>query len=122
MAKRILIVDDEIDLVDSLATRLEADGFEVLKALDGKDGYEKASLHSPDLVILDLRMPRLDGFQVCRLLKFDDDLKKIKILILTAHNMESEKQTSKTVGADGFIEKPYDYPKLLAKIRDLIGA
>lgn len=122
MAKRILIVDDEIDLVDALATHLESDGFEVIKALDGKEGYEKASANRPDLIILDLRMPRMDGFQVCRLLKFDDDLKSIKIIILTAHNSASDRETSKTVGADAFMGKPYEYDQLLKQIRTLMGA
>lgn len=121
MAKRILIVDDEIDLVDTLATHLESDGFEVIKALDGKEGYEKASTNRPDLMILDLRMPRMDGFQVCRLLKFDDDLKAIKIIILTAHNSENERAMSKTVLADAFVEKPYEYAKLRSQIQELVG-
>lgn len=122
LAKRILIVDDEIDLVDALATHLEHDGFEVLKALDGKEGYEKAQTNKPDIVILDLRMPRMDGFQVCRLIKFDEVLKDMKIIILTAHNSESDRQTCEQVGADAFMGKPYDYPQLLKTIQDLVGA
>ncbi len=121
MAKRILVVDDEVDLVDVLATHLEHDGFEVLKALDGKEGYEKAQTHKPDVVILDLRMPRMDGFQVCRLIKFDDFLKNIKVIILTAHNSESDRKTCETVGADAFLGKPYDYPHLLKTVQDLVG-
>lgn len=121
MAKRILIVDDEIDLVDALATRLEAQGFEVLKALDGKEGYEKAHSNRPDLMILDLRMPRMDGFQVCRLIKFDDELKAIKVIILTAHNSASDREACKTVKADAFVGKPYEFDQLYQQIQTLVG-
>lgn len=121
MAKKILVVDDEIDLVDVLATHLEHDGFEVLKALDGKEGYEKAQTSKPDAMILDLRMPRMDGFQVCRLIKFDEFLKDIKVIILTAHNSESDRQTCEMVGADAFLGKPYEYPELLKTVKGLVG-
>lgn len=122
LAKRILIVDDEVDLVDALATHLVGDGFEVLKALDGRDGYEKAQANRPDAVILDLRMPRLDGFQVCRLIKFDDALKDIKVILLTAHHSENEQKIGQSVGADAFMTKPYDYSELLQTVKKLVGA
>lgn len=121
LANRVLVVDDEVDLVDALAIRLESDGFEVLKALDGKEGYEKAQVNKPDAMILDLRMPRMDGFQVCRLIKFDDILKSIKIIIITAHNSEVERKISQTVGADAFVGKPYDYAELLKTLKTLVG-
>ncbi len=121
MAKRILVVDDEIDLVDALAVRLESDGFEVLKALDGKEGYEKAQAHRPDAIILDLRMPRMDGFQLCRLVKFDDSLREIKVVILTAHSSEDQQRIGKSVGADAFMGKPYNYPDLLKTVKELVG-
>ncbi|PIR21179.1 MAG: two-component system response regulator [Deltaproteobacteria bacterium CG11_big_fil_rev_8_21_14_0_20_47_16] len=121
VSKRLLIVDDEIDLVDALAAHLEADGYEVLKALDGKDGYEKVQTQKPDAVLLDLRMPRMDGFQVCRLIKFDDSLKAIKVIILTAHNSDNEHKIGKSVGADAFLTKPYEYPNLLETIKGLLG-
>lgn len=121
MAKRVLVVDDEIDLVDSLALRLEQDGYEVLKALDGKEGYEKAQSQKPNAIILDLRMPRLDGFQVCRLIKFDETLKAIKIIILTAHDSEHEHKTAKALGADAFMAKPYDHAELSAQLKKLLG-
>lgn len=121
MAKKILVVDDEVDLVDALAMRLESDGYEVIKALDGKEGYEKAQTGKPDAVILDLRMPRMDGFQVCRLIKFDDSLKEMKVLILTAHNSESARKSCRDVGADALLAKPYDYAELLETMRQLVG-
>lgn len=121
MAKKILVVDDEVDLVDTLAIRLEDDGYEVLKALDGKDGYEKAQANLPDVVILDLRMPRMDGFQVCRLIKFDETLKGIKVIILTAHNAENDRKACHAVGADVLLAKPYEYSELLQAVQELVG-
>lgn len=121
MAKKILVVDDEIDLVDALAMRLESDGYEVIKALDGKEGYEKAQTSLPDMIILDLRMPRMDGFQVCRLLKFDETFKDIKVLILTAHCSENDRKACRTVGADALMAKPYDYAELLQVVTQLVG-
>lgn len=121
MAKKILVVDDEVDLVDALAMRLENDGYEVIKALDGKEGYEKAQSSQPDVVVLDLRMPRMDGFQVCRLIKFDETLKHIKVLILTAHNSESARKSCRDVGADALLAKPYEYAELLQTMRQLVG-
>lgn len=121
MPKMILVVDDEVDLVDALAMRLENDGYDVIKALDGKEGYEKAQASKPDAVILDLRMPRMDGFQVCRLLKFDETLKDIKVLILTAHNSESARKSCRDVGADALLPKPYEYAELLQTVRQLVG-
>lgn len=121
MAKKILVVDDEVDLVDTLAMRLEGDGYEVLKALDGKDGYEKAQASKPDAIILDLRMPRMDGFQVCRLIKFDETLKDIKVIILTAHNSDNDRKACHAVGADLLLAKPYEYGELLQAVQTLVG-
>lgn len=121
MAKKILVVDDEIDLVDALAMRLESEGYEVLKALDGKEGYEKTQANMPDALILDLRMPRMDGFQVCRLIKFDETLKDIKVIILTAHNSDSARKACAAVGADVLLSKPYDYVELLKTLKQMVG-
>jgi DNA-binding response OmpR family regulator len=121
LAKKILVIDDEVALVDMLAVRLEANGYEILKALDGKEGYEKAQTHLPDAIILDLRMPRMDGFQVCRLIKFDDALKDVKVIILTAHSSENDRKSCLTVGADALLSKPYDYDELLQTIKRLVG-
>lgn len=121
MAKKILVVDDEVDLVDTLAMRLEDDGYEVLKALDGKEGYEKAQASKPDVIILDLRMPRMDGFQVCRLIKFDESLKDIKVLILTAHSSENDRKACLAVGADALLAKPYNYAELLQTVSQMVG-
>jgi DNA-binding response OmpR family regulator len=117
---KILIVDDEADLVETLSFRLEAAGYEVIKAFDGIEGLDKARSTSPDLIILDVMMPKMDGYHVCRMLKFDDRFKEIPIIMLTARGQEQDKHTGKEVHADCFITKPFESAELMAKIKELI--
>lgn len=119
--KRIMIVDDEKDLVETLTFRLEAAGYEVLAAFDGQEGLEKVRREKPDLILLDVMMPKLDGYQVCRMLKFDEKFKKTPVIMLTARGQEQDKNTGKTVGADAYMTKPFDSKALLDKIKELIG-
>jgi len=121
MAKKILLVDDEKDLVETLAFRLEASDYEVVKAHDGQDGLDKARSVHPDLIILDLMLPKMDGYKVCRMLKFDEKFKKIPIILFTARAQESDKKMGEEVGADVYITKPFEAPVLLAKIKELLG-
>lgn len=118
--KRILIVDDEPDLVETLSFRLEASGYEVIKADDGQKGLDKARSEKPDLIILDLMLPKLDGYKVCRMLKFDEAYKDIPIILFTARAQEQDKKMGQDVGADGYITKPFEPQALLAKIQELI--
>ncbi len=120
MAKRILIVDDEPDLMETLSFRLEANKYEVIKAYDGQEGLDKARKDNPDLIILDLMLPKLDGYKVCRMLKFDDKYKKIPIILFTARAQESDKKTGEEVGADAYVTKPFEPAVLLAKIAELL--
>lgn len=121
MAKKILIVDDESDLVETLTFRLEASGYDIVSAHDGQEGLEKARSEKPDLILLDVMMPKVNGFQVCRELKNDEKTKGIKIVILTAKSQESDKFWGKNVGADGYISKPFEASELLAKIEELLA-
>ncbi len=121
MAKKILVVDDERDLVETITFRLEAAGYEVSSAFDGQEGLEKAREIKPDLILLDVMMPKMDGYQVCRMLKFDDDYKNIPIIMLTARGQEQDKKTGGDVGADDYITKPFDSKDLLARIQKMLG-
>jgi len=121
MAKRILLVDDERDLVDMVKMRLEAGGFEVSTAFDGQEALDKARKEKPDLIILDLMLPKMDGYKVCRMLKFDEKYKKIPIILFTARAQDNDKQLGTEVGADGYITKPFEPQVLLSKINELIG-
>jgi len=118
--KRILIVDDEIGIVEMLSLRLEANEYEVFAAYDGQEGLDKARTSKPDLIILDLMLPKLDGYKVCRILKFDEKYKQIPIILFTARAQEADVKLGKLVGADAYLTKPFEPEILLAKIKELI--
>lgn len=121
MAKKILVVDDEEDIAANLRMRLEVTGYEVLVASDGNTAYEMAKSENPDLMVLDLTLPGMDGYQVCRLLKFDDKYKHIPIIMLTARTQAEDREWGEKVGADCYMTKPYEMKELLDKIKELGG-
>jgi DNA-binding response OmpR family regulator len=120
MKKRILIIEDESRVLAVLQKRLESAGYEVLSASDGKSGLNKARQEKPDLVILDLILPEMDGFQVCNFLKRDRRYQHIPIIILTARLEEKDITEAKKAGADAYFTKPFNYEDLLAKIKELL--
>ena len=121
MAKRrILIVDDEKDLVDTLTFRLEANNYEVIAAYDGQEGLDKARKEKPDLIILDLMLPKMDGYKVCAMLKRDQRYMKIPIVMFTARAQESDEKLGKEVGVDAYITKPFEPQVLLGKMEELL--
>jgi two-component system, OmpR family, alkaline phosphatase synthesis response regulator PhoP len=115
--KKILVVDDEPDLVETVRYSLEMEGYQVLVAHNGEDGLNQARKDSPDLIILDLMLPKLDGYKVCRLLKFDERYKHIPVLMLTAKTQEKDRLLGKETGADEYMTKPFDIDKLLEKVK-----
>ena len=119
---RILIVDDEADLVSVLRIGLEIEGFEVISASDGEDGLRKAREERPDLVVLDLMLPKLDGYRVCRALKFDERYRGLPIVILSARSGEQDRRLAFDMGADAFVSKPYDMAALVKLIRARLRA
>lgn len=121
MGKKILIIDDEPQLVEMLSMRLEANGYEVISANDGQEGLEKARNDAPDLLILDLMLPKIDGFKVCGLLKNDSRFKKIPIILFSAKAQEEDRKLGAEVGADVYMTKPFEPVSLLEKIKELLG-
>ena len=117
--KRLLIVDDEVDLVDMIKFRLEANGYEVLVANDGQQALETARKEKPDLMILDLMLPKMDGYKVCGLLKKDARYANIPIILFSAKAQEDDKKLGQEVGADAYISKPFEPEVLLNKIKEL---
>ena len=115
--KKILIVDDEVDLVETIRFPLEIEGFDTLVSYNGEDALNQARKEKPDLIILDLMLPKLDGYKVCRLLKFDERYKDIPILMLTAKTQEKDKILGKETGADEYITKPFEMDYLLEKVK-----
>jgi two-component system alkaline phosphatase synthesis response regulator PhoP len=121
MAKKILVVDDEPQLVEMVKMRLEASGYEIVIAADGQEALDKARQEKPDLIILDLMLPKLDGYKVCRMLKFDEKYKKIPIILFSARAQEQDKLLGMQVGADDYITKPFEPKILLSKIEGLLN-
>jgi len=121
MAKKsILLIEDESDMVYALTIQLEAAGYKVLAARDGQKGLDMARKENPDLIILDLMLPKVDGFKICRMLKFDKRYMKIPIIIFTSKAQDQDMKLGREVGADAYITKPFDAQMLLNKISALL--
>ncbi len=118
--KKILVVDDEVDLVETIRFPLEMEGFNVLVSYNGEDALNQARKEKPDLILLDLMLPKLDGYKVCRLLKFDERYKHIPILMLTAKTQEKDVLLGIETGADDYITKPFDIDKLIKKVKNFL--
>ncbi len=121
-APRILLVDDEESLVEMLLVRLQAAGYEVIVARDGREGLESARTQEPDLIVLDVMLPKLDGYAVCRMLKFDQKYAAIPVVLFTARAQESDRETGVSVGADAYIVKPFEAEFFMETIRGLLAA
>jgi two-component system, OmpR family, alkaline phosphatase synthesis response regulator PhoP len=119
---KILLVDDEPDILQMVSLRLKANGYEVETAGNGEEGLEKAKANHPDLIVLDVMMPKMDGYQVCRFLKKDTRYKKVPILMLTARAQGEDMSLAEECGADGYAAKPFDPPEFLEKIKTLLDA
>ena len=120
MPSKILIVDDEVHLARILQFTLEHAGFEVKTAYDGKEALEKAKKERPDLVILDLMLPIIDGYKVCNILKSDEDFKSVPIIILSARDLSRE-DLEEPISADLYMEKPFNTGVLIEKISELLN-
>ena len=118
--KRILLVDDEVDFVEVLRVRLEDSNYEVIVAYDGEEGLERAERDQPDLIILDVILPKISGFDVCRKLKIDENFKNIPIIMLTAKFQANDAKFGMAMGADAYITKPFEPRVLLEKMRELL--
>ena len=118
--KRILLVEDNEMNRDMLSRRLVRNGFEVLLAEDGSEGLKRMQNDSPDLVLLDLSLPVLDGFEVLKQAKEEPKTGSIPVIILTAHAMADDREKPMELGADDFDTKPIDLPRLLGKMNALL--
>jgi two-component system alkaline phosphatase synthesis response regulator PhoP len=119
----VLVVDDDADLVDAVSLKLESLNFKTVKAYDGVDAWEKIKAEKPDLMILDVMMPRKDGFELCKEVKADPQYKDITIILLTAvaDHVATTSYThmdGKTTPADDYISKPIDMDKLMQIVQD----
>ena len=120
MPKKILVVDDEPFILRLVESRLKANGYEVVTAADGQEGLAKARSEKPDLIVLDIMLPKLDGYRVCRLLKLDDNYKHIPILMFSARVQGEDREKGLEAGANAYMTKPFDPQAFLGQIKSLL--
>ena len=120
--QRILLVDDEPSIVKMVGKRLEVEGFEVVVAMDGQEGLSRAQTERPDLIVLDLMLPKLNGYEVCTMLKQDARFQRIPIILFTAKAQEKDEKLGMECGANAYVRKPFRAQELLEKIHGLIAA
>jgi len=118
--KKILIVDDEQDIVESLKFVLETADFTCYCAYNGEDGLRLAKEIVPDLIILDVMMPKINGYKISRLLKYDAKYKNIPILMVTARSQEEDKLIGEETGADEYITKPFELDEVVKKVEQYL--
>jgi len=116
----ILVVDDERDLLDLIEYNLKKEGFKVLKAENGEEGISKAKEHKPDLILLDIMMPKMDGLEAVEIMRKDDELKKTPIIFLTARSDEKTEIDGLNKGGDDYITKPISTTKLVSRIKAVL--
>ena len=119
--KKILIVDDEADIIEILQFVLESNGYECITAMDGEAGLKLAREANPDLIILDVMMPKINGYKISRLLKYDNKYKDIPILMITARSQEVDKIIGEETGADEYITKPFNVDFVVEKVKKYLG-
>ena len=115
---RILAVDDSPTILEMIKSILESEGYDVITAVDGAEALETARADKPDLILLDVMLPKLDGYRVCRLLKFDQNYKDIPIVMLTAKAEEQAMATGVRTGADQYLTKPVEPDALLETVAE----
>lgn len=120
MPKILLVEDNEMNL-DMLSRRLERRGYELVIAMDGAKGIELAGTESPDLILMDMSLPVVDGWEATRRLKADESTQQIPIIALTAHAIAGDRERCLAAGCDEYESKPVKFPRLLGKIEDILG-
>ena len=114
MAKKVLIVDDEKNIVDILEFNLRREGYETIAAYDGREAVKAATEGNPDIILLDVMLPYMDGFEVCKLVRMENPT--VPIIMLTARESESDKVLGLEIGADDYVVKPFSVRELIARI------
>ncbi|MGE5177074.1 MAG: response regulator transcription factor [Hyphomicrobiales bacterium] len=118
---KILVVDDEIYIVHILDFSLGMEGYEVVTALDGEQALEKLKTEKPDLIVLDIMMPKVDGYEVCKAVKGNPETAQIPVILLSAKGRTVDQKVGFDVGADDYITKPFSPRKLVERINQLLG-
>ncbi len=118
--QKVLVVDDEPFICRSLSFVLRKENYEVFEARNGEEALEAIRTHRPDLVFLDVMMPKVNGFEVTRQVKSDPELKNTKIILLTAKGQDSDRETGRKLGADDYMTKPFSPTKILERARQIL--
>jgi CheY-like chemotaxis protein len=121
MGKTILIVEDEPKNMTLTRDLLKISGYETIEARDGKEGVEKAKAAKPNLILMDIMMPKMDGYAACTAIKADQSTRHIPVVMLTAVGYDLNKKLAKQMGADGYVTKPFSRQQLLDAITPLLG-
>jgi len=121
MSKRILIADDEPNIVVSLEFLMRREGFDVQVAVDGEAALQAIAAQVPDLILLDIMLPRKDGFEVCQQIRANPRWQSIKVVMLTAKGRDTEVSKGLALGADAYMTKPFSTKDLVAQVRQLLG-
>ena len=121
MKPRVLLVDDEPNIIKMVGKRLEVEGFEVLTAVDGQEALEQTTAQNPDLIILDLMLPNLNGYEVCTKLKQDERYQHIPIVIFSGKGQEGDVQHGYECGADAYVTKGDGKAVLMQKVKELLN-
>jgi DNA-binding response OmpR family regulator len=119
--KKILVIEDSLTMQRLLSYVLEKEGYDVQIANDGLEGLEKARSIKPDLVFTDLMMPIKDGYEVCREIRADEHLKDIILIILTARGQDTDVEKGMAAGADDYVMKPFDPPKVVERVKEIFN-
>lgn len=120
MSKVLIVEDNEMNR-DMLSRRLMRKGYDVILALDGEEGVAMAASEAPDIILMDMSLPKIDGWEATRRIKADDALKGVPVIALTAHAMTSDRDKALAAGCDDYDTKPIELPRLLEKIERLLG-
>lgn len=120
MTDKIMIIEDEEDIVTLLRYNLEKEGFETCAVTDGEKAFNAIKINQPTLILLDWMLPGLSGVEICKQVRYDNDLRNVPIIMLTARGEEADKIKGLTIGADDYMTKPFSVPELVARIRALL--
>ena len=121
MTKRILVVEDLDDNRQILCDLLSAAGFDLIEAADGESGIAMAQAHKPDLILMDIQLPLIDGYEATRRIKADPALAHIPVIAVTSYALSGDEEKTRAAGCDAYVAKPFSPRQLLSKVRELIG-
>jgi two-component system, cell cycle response regulator DivK len=120
MTKRILVIEDQVDNLQILRDLLTNEGYQIIEAQDGEAGVKAAAVERPDLILMDIQLPLIDGYEATRRIKADPALSAIPIIVVTSYSLSGDEAKARAAGCDDFVAKPFSRRQLLAKVREYL--